>query len=200
MKAEPRAASRPGTKILPRWQRVLAIIAMAGSLALLLLDLLCRGSVPLPIDPTPLVALTGSGPRRFMIEIARTDGERDKGLMFRAAMPDDHGMLFVFPRAQRLRFWMKDTPLALDILFIDDGGRVGAIRRGTPWSPSIIDSGRPARYVLELKAGTAAMEGIRAGDRIEHSAIKRRSRYPSMLAPSSAWTRPPSTVSVSPTT
>ncbi|RUX33426.1 DUF192 domain-containing protein, partial [Mesorhizobium sp. M4A.F.Ca.ET.050.02.1.1] len=64
----------------------------------------------LPVDPTPLVAVTKSGERSFSIEIADTSDEREAGLMFRQQMADDHGMLFVFEESRDLTFWMKNTP------------------------------------------------------------------------------------------
>ena len=191
-------AKRPGLPRAQGWRRVLTIIVAAGCLALSVLDL-GHGPMRLPVDPSALMVLAEGGARAFRVEIARTESERDRGLMFRADMPDDHGMLFVFSRAQTLRFWMKYTPIPLDIMFIGEAGRVNAIRYGSPGSETVVTSDGPARYVLEVKAGTAAREGIGVGDRIEHPAIERRLPHPSMLAPSSAWTSPPSTVRVSPT-
>lgn len=88
-------------------------------------------------------------------------------------MPADHGMLFVFPEAQPLTFWMKDTLIPLDMLFFDDAHRLVAIQANAPPCkadpcqvyPSVV----PARYVLELNAGTAAKLGVRKGDVIDFS-------------------------------
>ncbi len=91
--------------------------------------------------------------------------------MFREAMPDDRGMLFVFQDTRNVAFWMKNTPMPLDLLFIGEDGRIRAIRQGEPRSEAVIDPGEPARYVLELKAGTAAKEGIEVGDLLKHPAI-----------------------------
>src|SRR5690606_28093278 len=65
----------------------------------------------LPVDPAPLTVETKDGERRFTVEIAADDSERSAGLMFRTEMDDVHGMLFVFERARRLSFWMKNTPM-----------------------------------------------------------------------------------------
>jgi hypothetical protein len=125
----------------------------------------------LPIDRTPLVVSTGSGDRSFSIEIADTSAEREAGLMFRQTMADDHGMLFVFERTAEVEFWMKNTPMALDLVFVGEDGRIKAIRRGEPESEAIISPGQPVRFVLELKAGTASRDGIKEGDLLRHPAI-----------------------------
>ncbi|RAZ89884.1 DUF192 domain-containing protein [Mesorhizobium hawassense] len=125
----------------------------------------------LPIDRTPLVVATGSGDRSFSIEIADTSAEREAGLMFRQSMADDHGMLFVFERTGEVDFWMKNTPMALDLIFIGQDGRIKAIKRGEPESEAIISPGQPVRFVLELKAGTAARDGIKEGDVLRHPSI-----------------------------
>jgi uncharacterized membrane protein (UPF0127 family) len=125
----------------------------------------------LAVDPAPLVIATGRGDRAFRIEVARAPAERAAGLMYRTDMAADHGMLFVFDRSQDVAFWMKDTPMPLDLLFIGDDGRVKTIRQGEPWSQAIIPSGGPVRFVLELKAGTAARSGIAEGDLVRHPVI-----------------------------
>lgn len=126
----------------------------------------------LPVDPTPLVAETDGGERAFKIEIADEQAERTAGLMYRNFLPDDQGMLFVFERTQQVGFWMKDTPLPLDLVFIDEGGRVAGIREGKPLSEALITPGVPVRFVLELKKGTAARTGIEDGDVIRHPRIE----------------------------
>lgn len=125
----------------------------------------------LPVDPAPLVAVTAKGERAFQIEIADDDGEREAGLMFRQTMPDDRGMLFVFPQTLGVGFWMKNTPMPLDLLFIGQDGRIKAIRRGEPQSEAVIAPNEPVRFVLELKAGTAARENIEEGDLVKHPAV-----------------------------
>ncbi|TPN88364.1 DUF192 domain-containing protein [Mesorhizobium sp. CU2] len=125
----------------------------------------------LPVDPARLVVATGSGERSFSIEIADTSAEREAGLMFRQSMADDHGMLFVFDKADQVAFWMKNTPMPLDIVFIGADGRINAIRRGEPESEAIIAPGTIVKYVLELKAGIAAKDGIEEGDQLRHPAI-----------------------------
>jgi uncharacterized protein len=125
----------------------------------------------LPVDPTPLVAVTANGERSFSIEVADTTAEREAGLMFREDMASDHGMLFVFEQTREVNFWMKNTPLPLDLIFIGQDGRIRAIKQGEPQSEAIISPGEPVRFVLELKAGTAAKDGIAEGDLLRHPAI-----------------------------
>ncbi len=125
----------------------------------------------LPIDPSPLVVVTKGGERSFTVEVADDAAERQAGLMFRKDMADDHGMLFVFEATQPLGFWMKNTVMPLDLIFIGQDGRIRAIRKGKPFSEAVISPDEPVRFVLELKAGTAAKDGIEAGDLIRHPKI-----------------------------
>jgi uncharacterized membrane protein (UPF0127 family) len=125
----------------------------------------------LPVDPAPLTVETKDGERRFTVEIAADDSERSAGLMFRTEMDDDHGMLFVFERERRLSFWMKNTPMPLDLVFIDGEGAIVDILPGEPFSLAPIGPEAPARFVLELKAGTAEKAGIAQGDRVRHPRI-----------------------------
>ncbi len=91
--------------------------------------------------------------------------------MFRENMADDHGMLFVFDGERDVSFWMKNTPMPLDLVFVGQDGKIRAIKRGEPQSEAIISPGKPVRFVLELKAGTTAKDGIEDGDLLRHPAI-----------------------------
>jgi uncharacterized membrane protein (UPF0127 family) len=128
-------------------------------------------AMELPVHPEPLVAETDEGARSFTIEIADDPGERSRGLMFRQEMDNDHGMLFVFEESQPVGFWMRNTPLPLDLVFIGQDGKVRAIERGEPFSEAPIAPGESVQFVLELNAGTAAEAGIENGDLIRHPAI-----------------------------
>ncbi|MBO6639543.1 MAG: DUF192 domain-containing protein [Roseitalea sp.] len=128
----------------------------------------------LPVDPARLevVATDGTIRGRFDLEIARTGDEHMRGLMHRTDLPADRAMLFVFEAAGQRAFWMKDTPLPLDIVFADQSGAIVRIARHTvPFSTVPVRSGAPALYVLEIHAGTAGALGMRAGDRLVHPAI-----------------------------
>lgn len=129
----------------------------------------------LPVDPVPLIAETASGERSFTIEVADDLSERAQGLMFRDSMDDDHGMLFVFEQTQPVGFWMKDTPMPLDLLFIGQDGKIRDILPGEPFSEAVIAPDEPVRFVLEFKAGTAEKAGIKDGDVLRHPAISEAS-------------------------
>ena len=86
--------------------------------------------------------------------------------MFRASMPADHGMLFVFQRPEFREFWMKNTRIPLDILYLDATGQVVSVRRMAPYDETGVPSGAKAQYAIELNQGTAARVGARVGDRL----------------------------------
>jgi uncharacterized protein len=121
---------------------------------------------------TPLTAITSKGEHVFQVEVADTNEERAKGLMFRTEMPKDVGMLFDFQSEQPVFFWMKNTYLPLDMIFIRANGIIARIEANTvPLSERTVPSGSPVRYVLELNAGRAAEIGLKAGDRVRHAII-----------------------------
>jgi uncharacterized membrane protein (UPF0127 family) len=128
-------------------------------------------AMTLPVDPDPLTVETGQGERSFTVEIADDPGERERGLMFREDMDDTHGMLFVFEEQRDVGFWMKNTPMPLDLVFIAQDGTIKAIKPGVSMSEAVISPGVPVRFVLELKAGIAAKNGIADGDKARHRAI-----------------------------
>ena len=109
---------------------------------------------------------TEDGAQVLRVEIADEPGERARGLMFRAPLPDRTGMLFLYDRPEPVAFWMKDTPSPLDILFIDPQGRVVRVARGEPLSRDIIRSPGAVAAVLEIRAGEAETLGIDAGDAV----------------------------------
>jgi uncharacterized membrane protein (UPF0127 family) len=121
-----------------------------------------------------LEAVTAKGTTRFLVEIADSPAERERGLMFRESLAPDRGMLFDFQRTQpELAFWMKNTLIPLDIIYIRADGTVLSIaRNATPLSEVPIPSGGPALGVLEIAGGRAAEIGLRPGDRIRHRIFK----------------------------
>lgn len=111
--------------------------------------------------------VTKTGAHKISVEWAVTPSEREHGLMGREKMAADHGMLFDFGREQPLYFWMKNTPLSLDLIFIKADGRTSRIERAAkPFSEDLIPGGAPARYVLEMVAGSADRLALAPGDRI----------------------------------
>src|SRR5205085_10620373 len=90
------------------------------------------------------------GRNTYTLEIAAKMHEREKGLMQRDSMPKDHGMIFLFASAQVRRFWMKNTRFALDIVFLDDGGKIVSIHRMEPYvTEKETASKAPAKYAIE---------------------------------------------------
>jgi uncharacterized membrane protein (UPF0127 family) len=117
---------------------------------------------------------TKSGVHPFSVELATTEAEREKGLMFRKELPEGQGMLFDFHREQEVGFWMQNTYIPLDMIFIKGDGRILRIAENTePMSTKVIPSGGPVRFVLEVIAGTARKLGISPGDRVASPLIGR---------------------------
>jgi uncharacterized membrane protein (UPF0127 family) len=116
-----------------------------------------------------LVIVTGKGRTTLEVEVAETDAERSKGLMFRGSMPQNHGMLFDFGAPRPVAMWMKNTKIPLDMVFADAQGRVIAIREHTvPFSTETIEVDDPVKAVLEVNAGTAKRLGLKVGNRLVH--------------------------------
>lgn len=112
---------------------------------------------------------TSGGKHSFLVEVMRTEPQRERGLMFRRFLPNDRGMLFDFKSEQPLMMWMKNTYLPLDMIFISRSGKVVGIAQNTePLSERIISSGAPASAVLEVNAGTVIKIGLGIGDKIRH--------------------------------
>ena len=114
--------------------------------------------------------VTSSGVHAFSVELATNDAERARGLMFRKSLPEGHGMLFDFQTDQQVQFWMRNTYIPLDMIFIRGDGRVLNIaQNATPLSDTLIPSAGPVRGVLEVIAGTARKYHIAPGDRVTGS-------------------------------
>ena len=110
-----------------------------------------------------------TGVHAFAVELVDNDADRAKGLMYRKELPEGRGMLFDFQREQEVSFWMQNTYIPLDMLFIRGDGRILRIAKNTePLSTRMIPSGGPVRAVLEVIGGTARKLGIAPGDRVAH--------------------------------
>jgi len=119
-----------------------------------------------------LVVVSVSGRHKFQVEIADTNESRARGLMFRETLAPDAGMLFDFQLEREVAFWMKNTLISLDMLFIEASGRIAHIARDTvPLSLELVPSRAKVRYVLEVPAGTAARLGIQPGDVVQSPTI-----------------------------
>jgi len=112
-----------------------------------------------------LVIRTAERDVRYRIEIAANDAARTQGLMYRRHLPEDQGMLFDFHTSQQVSFWMQNTYIPLDMLFIDSRGVIRKIVRNTePLSTRSIPSDHAVRYVLEVNASQTERHGIQVGD------------------------------------
>ena len=108
----------------------------------------------------------------FAIELAITPDERAKGMMFRRTMAPDSGMLFIFSRSQKMSFWMRNTYIPLDILFLDKKGRIlNIVRNAEPETDTPRRSRGKAIAVLEIPGGRAAELGIKPGHHVRHPLI-----------------------------
>lgn len=115
----------------------------------------------------PLDIVTRHGRRHFVVEIADTPATQERGLMYRTKLAAGRGMLFDFHTPQGVTFWMKNTLIALDIIFIDANGRIVSIARNAkPMSENLIPSGGPILGVLELRGGRAAEIGADVDDTV----------------------------------
>jgi len=122
----------------------------------------------------PLEIVTPQGRTRIMVEVVDNDATRAKGLMFRKSLAPDRGMLFDFKRPREVAFWMRNTLIPLDIIYIKADGRVLSIARNAkPLDETPLPSGGEVLGVLEVAGGRAAQLGVLPGDRIEHRIFKR---------------------------
>ncbi len=126
----------------------------------------------LPLDKDPLVITTAKGDVSIALEIASSESEHQRGLMFRERLPDGHGMLFVMEETEPAVFWMKNTPSALDLVFIEENGRIATIKPGEALSEATIPSEKPVRFVLEIASGEATRLGLAPGDQTRHRVIE----------------------------
>jgi len=116
----------------------------------------------------PLTIHSSNGDHRFTVDVAATDEEQQRGLMFVRSLPGDRGMIFPYDPPQNVGFWMKNTLIPLDMIFITSDGRIAGIRANTtPLSTASVGVGQPTRFVLEVPGGYAARRGIAPGDQIE---------------------------------
>lgn len=128
-----------------------------------------------PVGPLDALEIaTKTGVVVLEVEVARTDKQRETGLMFRKEMPERQGMLFDFKQDQPVYMWMKNTFIPLDMLFIRADGTIARIEAmTTPFSERTISSGEPVRAVLELNGGAARRLGIAPGDRVSNTLFAR---------------------------
>ena len=115
----------------------------------------------------PLSIHSATGNHRFTVEVAATLDQQERGLMFRRSLAGDHGMIFPYDPAQLVGFWMKNTLIPLDMVFIRANGTIARIATAVPLSLDTVPSGEPIAAVLEIRGGRAAELGIRVGDKVD---------------------------------
>lgn len=129
-------------------------------------------SLSIPAHALPTQTLTIANPSAttaisLTAEIAATDGDRKTGLMNRPAMPEANGMLFLFPGMGQVGFWMRNTLIPLDMLFLRDGTVVGIHANALPMTETVITSPPEVNAVLEVNGGWAARHGVSEGWTVE---------------------------------
>ncbi|MFZ9132884.1 MAG: DUF192 domain-containing protein [Gemmobacter sp.] len=138
----------------------------------LLLALLLPGAAEAACRPDTVELRGPWGQARFAIELADDPAERARGRMFRESLPQSSGLLFVYEAPQRATFWMKNTLIPLDMVFLDPAGRVlGVHAMARPGDETIIDGGPGVLGVLEINGGLAARLGIAEGSELRHPAF-----------------------------
>jgi uncharacterized membrane protein (UPF0127 family) len=146
----------------------LLLAALAGALILA-----ASADASVHCDTGRIEVLTDAGTRIFSIEVAIEPEEQARGLMFRPALPADAGMLFVYDPPHQANFWMRNTMIALDMIFIDDTGRVESIAERTdPYSERVSSSLGDVRAVLEINGGLSRQLGISPGAQVIHAAFE----------------------------
>jgi uncharacterized protein len=144
-------------------------IVLLGCLGFLLAAGMVRAA-----GPSTLEIVSKTGVHVFAVEIANTEPEREKGLMFRKSLPEGQGMLFDFHQEQPVSFWMRNTYIPLDMIFIRADGRIlHIVENAEPLSERMIPSNGPVLAVLEVIAGTVRKLGIAPGDRVAHPIFRR---------------------------
>jgi len=114
----------------------------------------------------PLTIHSKTGAHHFTVEIAATPEQQERGLMFRKSIAPDRGMIFPYQPPQEVAFWMKNTLIPLDIVYIRADGTVGRIVNAEPMDITPLPSGEPVALVLEIGGGRAAQLGIKEGDKV----------------------------------
>ena len=122
----------------------------------------------------PRVAVSTKGGKEIVlrVEIADTPAKRTQGLQYRRDLDDDQGMLFIFPAETVQSFWMKNTPISLDIVFISRDLRiVGIVHQAVPFSIASLSVSAPSQFVLEIKGGLSQRRGMAIGDSVRFEGI-----------------------------
>ena len=130
------------------------------------------GAVACEAQPKVTILTNAGREVAFQVEVADTPAKRTMGLQYRKELGSDRGMIFLFPSESPQTFWMKNTPIPLDMIFIDSERKiVGIIEQTVPFSLDARSVGVPSRFVLEINGGLAKRQGIQTGDRVRFDDI-----------------------------
>jgi hypothetical protein len=163
---------RPRFASLSRFVRVVALVLAASATLLARADAPIEDLARFPTSTVTIEAAAG-GRHSYRVWIADTEARQRQGLMFVRDLPADQGMLFIHSPPRPSAFWMKNTYIPLDLLFVDPRGKIMRIfENATPLSLEPLGVDAPVRAVLELRGGETARRGIRAGDRLRHPAFR----------------------------
>lgn len=149
------------------------ILGMRGWLVVLLILSGRASAAEVKLSTAPLTFLDG---KTISVEIVMTPKDREVGLMYRKSLPKNYGMLFVFPAQQRLEFWMKNTWVDLDMVFINREKRIAEVYRDVPRSypetaeKDLARRGAMGQYVLELPRGAAGRHHLKKGQQLKFNA------------------------------
>ncbi|MBA3525911.1 MAG: DUF192 domain-containing protein [Sphingomonas sp.] len=119
------------------------------------------------LEQVPVTITSSTGTHRFIAEVARSPDEQKRGMMFRESIAPDRAMIFPYDPPEPTSFWMENTLIPLDIIFIRPGGTIARIATAVPLSQEMVPSGEPVSAVLEIAGGRAAQLGVKAGDRVK---------------------------------
>lgn len=122
--------------------------------------------------PRVIISTKGGKEIAVRVEVADTPAKRTLGLQYRSELNEDQGMLFLFPSEEVQSFWMKNTPIPLDMIFISGQQRiVGIIHQAVPFSTASLSVSAPSQFVLEIKGGLSRRNGIEVGDQVRFENI-----------------------------
>jgi uncharacterized membrane protein (UPF0127 family) len=134
--------------------------------------LLSAGSFSCRDSPRVVISTREGKELTVQVEVADTPAKREQGLQYRRELGDDQGMLFLYPSERPQTFWMKNTPIPLDLIFIDGDRRiVGVVQEAVPFSTAILSVSVPSQFVLEIKGGLSRHRGIGVGDAVRFEGI-----------------------------
>lgn len=140
------------------------IRGILASIALFLVLAACDGG-----ERSVMIETASGGVHRFEVELAISPADQQRGLMFRESLPETGGMLFLYERCMPATYWMKNTLIPLDMIFIEADGRIARIAEMTePESLALHESGVPVNGVLEIRGGLTRRLGIAEGDHVRH--------------------------------